>query len=248
VSECGPIRQGNEDAFSIDLESQLFVVADGMGGHAAGEVASRLAIEAIAAFMERSNGDQDLTWPFPLDPSISIEANRLGAALQVANRRVLRAAASHEDYHGMGTTVVAALFTASSVVVAHAGDSRLYEQRDGRLTRLTDDDSLMATLEQSADASARSAAQHAPRNVVTNVVGGGEAIDVHLAEYAREAGTCLLLCTDGIHGVLDDARIGGILASRDGPRQLAERLVAEALAAGGRDNATAVVVADRRTV
>src|SRR5262245_23701495 len=103
VSECGPIRQGNEDAFSIDLESQLFVVADGMGGHAAGEVASRLAIEAIGAFMERANGDQDLTWPFPLDPSISIEANRLSAALQVANRRVLRAAASHEDYHGMGT-------------------------------------------------------------------------------------------------------------------------------------------------
>ena len=121
VSECGPIRKGNEDRFTFDLDLGLFVVADGMGGHAAGEVASRLAIESIVGFMTRSDSEKDLTWPFALDGLLSIGANRLRTALHLANQRVFRAAASHQDYLGMGTTVVAALFTAGGFVVAHAG-------------------------------------------------------------------------------------------------------------------------------
>ncbi len=244
VSECGPVRKGNEDAFAIDLDSGLFVVADGMGGHAAGEVASRLAVESILAFVARSDSEEDLTWPFDFDKSLSLEANRLSTALQLANRRVFNAGASHPDYHGMGTTVVAVLFTMSSVVVAHAGDSRVYEQRDGKLTPLTKDDSLVEDAPDAADAWADKHAGRLPRNVVTNVLGAYEQARVHISERVRAPGTVLLLCSDGVHGTLDGQRIGDILASQDGLEQQAERLVAEAIAAGGRDNATALVVVD----
>ena len=244
VSECGPVRKGNEDAFTVDLDIGLFVVADGMGGHAAGEIASRLAVESIQTYIARSEGDQDLTWPFGLDGSLSIEANRLRTALYLANQRVFRAAASDQAYHGMGTTVVAALFTASGFVVAHAGDSRVYQQLNGQLTPLTVDDSLLAALGSAVDPSSESYAHHPLRNVVTNVLGGGERLEVHVMERPRTPGSRLLLCSDGVHGVLDDARIGGILASPSALRDQAQRLVADAIAAGGRDNATALVVAD----
>jgi PPM family protein phosphatase len=235
VSECGPVRQGNEDAFAIDLDIGLFVVADGMGGHAAGEIASRLAVETIVAFVTRSLEDADLTWPSEFDPSLSADGNRLRTALHLANRRVWRAAASDLEYDGMGTTAVAVVVNATSVVVAHAGDSRVYEHRAGRLTRLTDDDSVLA-----------SAASEDPpgpaRFVLTNALGGDADLDVHVREHPRTPGLRLLLCTDGVHGPLGDAAIGDILARPDGPQPLAERLVAAALAAGGRDNATALVV------
>ena len=244
VSDCGPVRTSNEDAFAVDLEIGLFVVADGMGGHAAGEIASRLAIESISAFMTRSDGEEDLTWPFGFDGSVSAAANRLRTALHLANQRVLRAAASDPAYSGMGSTVVAALFTASSVVVCHAGDSRVYQHANGRLTPLTADDSLLAALGGAVALSSDAQAQHPLRNVVTNVLGGDQRLEVHVSERPRGPGTRLLLCSDGVHGVLDDGRIGGILASAADPKSQAERLVAEAIAAGGRDNATALVVAD----
>ncbi len=244
VSECGPVRSGNEDAFAVDLDSGLFVVADGMGGHAAGEIASRLAVESIQTYIARSEGDQDLTWPFGLDGSLSIEANRLRTALHLANQRVFRAAASDPAYRGMGTTVVAVLFTASGFVVAHAGDSRVYQQFPEQLMPLTTDDSLLAALGSAVDPSSETYAHHPLRNVVTNVLGGDERLDVHVVERLRTPGTRLLLCSDGVHGVLGDQRISGILAGQGDPRYQAERLVADAIAAGGRDNATALVVAD----
>ena len=129
--------------------------------------------------------------------------------------------------------------------MAHAGDSRVYEQLNGRLTQLTEDDSLVASLKGAGEPSADARARHPLRNVLTNVVGGEEQIDVHVSEWPRVPGRRLLLCSDGVHGAIDDERIGGILATETGPRQQAERLVAEAFAAGGRDNATALVVADQ---
>ena len=247
-SECGPVRKGNEDAFAIDLNTGLFIVADGMGGHAAGEVASRLAVEAILAFVARSDGEEDMTWPFEFDQSLSLDANRLRTAVHLANRRVFQAGASHPDYNGMGTTVVAVLFTASSVVVAHAGDSRVYGQHDGKLTPLTKDDSLVEEASAALEAWADENPGRPPRNVVTNVLGAYEQARVHVSERERAPGTVLLLCSDGVHGALDGKRIGDILATQDGLEQQAERLVAEAIAAGGRDNATAVVVMDSEGV
>ena len=243
ISECGPVRTSNEDSFGFDLDLGLFVVSDGMGGHAAGEVASRLAVETILAFVARSKDEEDLRSAEEFDASLSLDANRLRIALLLANARINRAGASDETYQGMGATVVAVLFGGSNLVVAHAGDSRVYEQYDGRLTQLTKDDSLLEMLKE-MKAPAEASELHAGRNVVTNVLGADDAIVVHTAEWPRMPGRVLLLCTDGVHGVLDDGRINGILASRDAPRQHAERLVNEAIAAGGRDNATALVVAE----
>ena len=242
VSECGPVRTSNEDAFAVELDLGLFIVADGMGGHAAGEIASRLAVETIVAFVARSHEDSDPTSVIPIDEALSPEANCLRTALELANRRIFRAGISNENYHGMGTTVVAVLFGPSTVVVAHAGDSRVYRQHDGRLVRLTKDDSLVELLGAMSEA-ADPQVHQAHRNVVTNVLGGEEEIIVHISELPLASGMRLMLCSDGVHGVLDDGRIGGILASHDPPRQHAERLVSEAIAAGGRDNATALVVA-----
>jgi PPM family protein phosphatase len=239
VSECGPYRKGNEDAFGYDVDAGLFVVADGMGGHAAGEIASRLAVESILAFMARSIDDDEPSWPFEFDESLSLHANRLRTAVHLANRRVFRAGESEPDYTGMGSTVVAVCFTAASYVVAHAGDSRVYEYVAAQLTRLTKDDSLID------EAGGLAAGDPPPpRNIVTNVLGADETIKVHMLERPRAAGTLLLLCSDGVHGALDAARIGDILAGEIGPQQQAARLVAEAIAAGGRDNATALVVVD----
>lgn len=243
VSECGPVRTINEDSFGYDLDLSLFVVADGMGGHAAGEIASRLAVETILSFVARSREDEALTASADYDTSLSLEVNRLRMALLLANARINRVGASHEDYQGMGATVVAVLVTGSSLVVAHAGDSRVYEHYDGRLTQLTRDDSMIELLkEMNTPADAND--PKVGRNVVTNVLGVEEGVVVHTAEWPRQPGRRLMLCTDGVHGVLDEGRIGGILASRDEPRQHAERLVSEAIAAGGRDNATALVVAE----
>mgnify|MGYP000892161556 CR=1 FL=1 len=241
ATDRGPVREHNEDTFATDAELRLFVVADGMGGHLAGEVASRLAVEALVTFLKRAVADADLTWPFELDLSISMEANQLRTAVQVANRRVLRAAASHADYAGMGTTVVAAFYTDTSIVIAHAGDSRAYAMNGHALTPLTRDDSVAAALD---DGDLPALAGSTSRNLLVSALGGAEILDVHVSERPRVRGQRLLLCSDGVHGVLDDARIGGILSSLDDPRQLATRLVAEAIAAGGRDNATALVVAD----
>ena len=242
MSECGPVRTSNEDAFAVDLDLGLFIVADGMGGHAAGEIASRLAVETIVAFVARSSEESDPASVIDVDDTLSPEANRLRTALELANRRIYRAGNSDENYQGMGTTVVAVLFGPSSVAVAHAGDSRVYQQHDGRLVRLTKDDSLLELLNAMHEPPDPQVHQ-AQRNVVTNVLGGEEDIIVHISEQPLAPGMRLMLCSDGVHGVLDDGRIGGILASHDPARQHAERLVREAIAAGGRDNATALVVA-----
>ena len=244
LSECGPVRSTNEDAFTFDVDLGLFVVSDGMGGHAAGEVASHLAVETITAFIARSRDEQDPEILDDVDPALSAEANRLRTALLLANARLLRTAATDAAYQGMGATVVAVLLSGANMIIAHAGDSRVYEHYEGQLTQLTRDDSLAEMLaEMNADAAARERLA-ARRNVVTNVLGGDDHIVVHVSERPRVRGRVLLLCSDGVHGVLDDGRIGGILASHDGPRRHAERLVTEAIAAGGRDNVTALVVAD----
>lgn len=127
LSDAGPVRPNNEDSFLTDGELSLFVVADGMGGHAAGEVASRLAVEAIENFIRRSQTAADFSWPCGIDPALSFTSNRLRTAIHLANRRVLRVAEDHDGYTGMGTTVVCALIRGASLSIGHVGDSRLYK-------------------------------------------------------------------------------------------------------------------------
>jgi len=241
-SDRGPVRRTNEDALFKDEALGLLIVADGMGGHAAGEVASKLAIEAVAGFIRRTSEDQEHSWPYGIDSGLSFNANRLRTAVHLANRRVFREAENHDDYTGMGTTIVAALFLDQTVSIAHVGDSRLYHAANGDLVQLTRDDSWAATvLGQAPLAGAAPAEQHPMRHVLTNVLGARDTTDIHIQERSVGPNDMLLLCTDGLHGAIEDADIREILGRRGPVERVAETLVRAALDRGCRDNVTALV-------
>jgi len=240
VSDPGSVRPNNEDSFLTDEELSLFVVADGMGGHAAGEVASRLAVEAIENFIRRSQQPGDVSWPCGIDPDLSYTGNRLRTAIYLANRRVFRAAEGHDDYTGMGTTVVCALMTAGRLTIGHVGDSRLYLLSDGTLTPQTRDDTWAATV-LAGTVDPERISEHPMRNVLTNVLGARDQVDVHLTERDLEGGETLLLCSDGLHGVLDADTMRHILRDEADIDRAAHLLVETALERGSRDNVTALV-------
>lgn len=238
VTEVGPVRRTNEDCFVCDGDLRLFVVADGMGGHAAGEVAARIAVESIVNFIRRSHETADFSWPYGIDPNLSYDGNRLKTAVALANRRIHRMAESHDDYLGMGTTAVCALLSDTQLTVAHVGDSRLYVLAGTELTALTEDDSWAATVLGSKAAEAGSAIRH----VLTNVLGARPDTQVHLLERERRAGEALLLCSDGLHGAVPHEQLTAIMSAPGDAAGQAQQLVDAALACGSRDNITAVVV------
>src|SRR6185503_7044011 len=168
-TDIGPVRKANEDHFASDEALRLFVVADGMGGHSAGEVASSLAVETIVGFIRRSESEADgeFSWPYGIDPALTFASNRLRTAIHLANRRVFRAAEKHDEYTGMGTTVVCALLAGSRLSVAHAGDSRAYLFANGALRRLTSDDTWEATvLAGQSEPGSKSPSRHPMRHVL----------------------------------------------------------------------------------
>jgi protein phosphatase len=245
ASHPGNVRQINEDTWRVEPAMGLCLVADGMGGHNAGEVASDMAADAIVNFLRCTYEGEDVTWPYGIDPDLSFDANRLFTAIRLGNRRVFRAAESHDEYTGMGTTVVAALVDVDRLSFAGVGDSRVYLFRDGRLEQLTIDDSWVARLP-TDDPRVEPAAHHPMRHVLTNVVGARAQVEFEVMERALKDGDALLLCSDGLHGELDDATIARIMKSSDDPQVVADQLVQTALAGRAADNITAVVVRYKR--
>jgi serine/threonine protein phosphatase PrpC len=241
VSDIGPARKTNEDSFTVDEQIQLLVVADGMGGHLAGEVASSLAVDTIAGFVRRSEFDGECSWPYGIDPDLSFCSNRLRTAIHLANRRVFRAAEKYDEYTGMGTTIVCALVSGSRLAIGHAGDSRLYLFSRQTLTQLTADDTWEATVLGDRADPAPGMPPNAMRHVLTNVLGARENAEVHLQEIDLQGGETLLLCSDGFHGVVTDQQIGQLLLETAPLPTLAARLIQEALRLGGRDNITVVL-------
>ena len=241
-SDPGPVRKTNEDSFFTDATLRLFIVADGLGGHSAGEVASNLAVETISGFIRRTEDDGEFSWPYGIEPALSFTGNRLRTSLHLANRRVFRAAERHDEYTGMGTTVVAAMIAGNRLVVAHAGDSRLYLFAKGGLTQLTRDDTWAATiLAAQGEPNPAAPPPRSMRHVLTNVIGAREQADVHLGEFDLAPGDMILLCSDGLHGVLDDETLGAMLRDGHGPADIVPTLIDTALARGVKDNVTAVV-------
>lgn len=239
LTDKGQVRPTNEDAFGIVPELGLCVVADGMGGHKAGEVASRLAVDATMGWVRRSSTD---TWPFGFDPEVSLAGNLLRTAVHVANKRVFDLSSTMPDYEGMGTTIVAVVVRNGLLSIAHAGDSRLYLYGAGRLQQMTDDDSWLATvLSRDPHADPVALRQHPMRHALTNVVGARAAMTVTLREQALNGRERLALTTDGVHGVLEDARVADLLAKGDDMQRIAADMIDSALASGSRDNCTAVV-------
>ena len=238
LTDKGGVRPTNEDCFAIHEELGLCVIADGMGGHNAGEVAARLAVEAVVAFMR----SPDARHPFGSDPALSTDGNLLRIAIHRANAQIREMAFTSLDYAGMGTTIVAAHERDGRLSVAHVGDSRLYLIAQGRLRQVTQDDSWMASMLAHDPTVDPQVLEHHPlRNVLTNVVGARVRPDVHVAEARLTGGELLLLSTDGVHGVLDEDRIRQLMLEEEDPQAIARGVITAALARGSRDNCTAVV-------
>jgi serine/threonine protein phosphatase PrpC len=237
-------RASNEDALLVDAALGLFVVADGMGGHKAGEVAARLAIDSIHDFIAESDGGGGGgTWPYGLDSSLSPDGNRLRTAVRLANARVLEASEASAEYTGMGTTVVAALAAQDRLVFVGVGDSRVYIWRRGELTQLTQDDSWVATvLAREPGMTDTALAQHPMRHVLTSVIGARANTDPVVNEREFEPRDVVLLCSDGLHGAMDLAEAAALLGSCASVDEITSTLVQRALARGASDNVTAVVI------
>jgi protein phosphatase len=238
-TDQGHVRPTNQDCFAIDSGCRLCVVADGMGGHNAGDVAARLAVDAM---LEHIRAGGAASWPWGYDRRFSEAGNRLRTAVHLANLRILDLAGTRRGCAGMGTTIVAMLIEGSTLSVAHVGDSRCYLHARGDLRRLTRDDTWMAAVQEAHPESDLSVAAHHPlRHVLTGVVGCRSATEVHVVEERLRGGELMALTTDGVHGILDDRRIGRMLARGGAPPQMAGDLVRAALARGSRDNCTAIV-------
>jgi PPM family protein phosphatase len=242
VTHPGRVRKINEDCWLADHQLGLFVVADGMGGHNAGEVASKLAVEAIRGFLSRTMESEDFTWPYGIDPALSFDANRLSTAVKLANRRVFKLGESRDDYTGMGSTVVAAFVHQNRTIYASVGDSRIYAF-NRRLEQLTADDSWIAEfLAREPEMRREALANHPLRHVLTNVVGARETLELKVQERPVRENELLLLCSDGLHGAVDVNTIERILAVDSPVEAITEQLLNAVLAGHAEDNITAVVI------
>jgi len=223
LSDLGPARENNEDVGYAG--ARVIAVADGMGGPPAGEVASEIAIRVMTD-LESSSGDSPL--------------EALREAVEKVNRQIRDVIDAHRELDGMGTTLTAMLLSGDRLALVHVGDSRAYLLRDRVLTQLTTDDTFVQQLVHSGAITAAEARRHPQRSLVTQAVQGQQVTPATSVIHPRP-GDRLLLCSDGLSDVVDDATIAGILLERRDLRDCAERLIAAALRAGGRDNITTVV-------
>jgi serine/threonine protein phosphatase PrpC len=243
LTDVGRKRKGNEDSLFVNPEQKLFVVADGMGGHAAGEIASRIAVDSINEFVCLTGGDEEITWPFGLDETISYDGNRLKTAVRFANKKVLEATKEKSEYEGMATTVCAVLVDDQVANLAHVGDSRVYLFREGQLSQLTSDHSWVNEQIQSGVISAEQARSHPLRNVVTRALGGKADLQVDMQTHDFQTGDVLLLCSDGLTTMIPDDEIARVMREGSGDIEAtAQELVDAANAKGGEDNITVVLL------
>lgn len=236
TSETGLVRKNNQDAFTVAEEIGLMVVADGMGGHRAGEVASKVAVDTVRKVLIEEN------WSGESDEMQTLL--KLGAAIEKANKAIRMTAERQPDMQGMGTTIVAVLFMLNRVFVAHVGDSRLYRMREGQIEQITRDHSLVQQL---LDAGTFQTAEQAEaagigNNVLTRGLGIEDQVEVDVADEPLEQGDLFLLCSDGLTNMVADHDIKRIINHYHADLDAAaERLMLGALSAGGLDNITLVL-------
>ena len=244
LTDVGKKRKHNEDALAFDPTEGFFVVADGMGGHAAGEVAAKITVETIGEFIAATRQKEEATWPFKYNHELHFNSNRLAVAIEKANERVMAAVAAQPWLKGMGTTVVAGLLNEKILSLAHVGDSRAYLYRGGELTRLTDDHSWVHEQVTAGILTEEEAKTHPLKNVVTRALGGGPSVSPDLREMEFQKGDAFLFCSDGLTTMLSDEEIRDDIAANAGKpaEELCQSLVDLANEKGGVDNITVVFV------
>lgn len=238
----GRRRSTNEDACFVDTRLNLFIVADGMGGHNAGEVASQLGLNVVVDFVRESKEDHSITWPFGIERDQTIQGNQLQNAVQLANERVYHQARKNRDHEGMGAAMVAVLCDGHQAAYVNVGDTRLYLFRRGRLEQLSLDQSWGASMLR-AGASLDAVRAHPMRHALTSALGSEATLRPRVDTVTFENDDVLLLCSDGVHGPVPDDRLTAILTKADARLDAtANALIDAANAAGGPDNATVVLV------
>jgi PPM family protein phosphatase len=227
------IRSGNEDNFSVDASPTrgIFIVADGMGGHAAGEVASEMAVEIV---------QRELAPLRDLDADDVVQ--RVATALKRANRAIHDRTLTEVDKQGMGTTVSALLVAGSRYLIGQVGDSRVYLMRDGSLSQLTKDHSYVQEQVDAGFLTPEQARYHPYSNVITRCVGAGQDVEPDIYRGEVRVGDLFLVASDGLTGMVDDRRLAQLLGSRAEPERKVQSLIAEANGRGGLDNITAIIV------
>jgi len=241
-TEVGCVRKHNEDNFLMEPDLGLFVVADGLGGHAAGEVASRIVVEKIGDFITHT-AERDRTWPVEYEVGLSYDGNRLKAALLLADQGITHDIQSNPERESMGSTVVACLVHGDRVTLVHVGDSRAYLLNQGGITQVTQDHSWVAEQVANGILTQDEARHHPFRNVITQALGNGGDLDVAVQEIQVKELDRILLCSDGLSGMIQDRAIWEIVQQAPDMESATEKLIAKAMENGGEDNITVVIIA-----
>jgi protein phosphatase len=241
-TDVGMKRTHNEDYFSLIEDEQLFLVADGMGGHASGEVASKMSAETISEFYQRTK-DEEATWPFKMDRSLSYIENRLVCSIKLANLRIFETSCRDIRYKGMGTTIVAVLVCGDKAYIGHVGDSRCYRVRNGAIEQLTRDHSLLEDYKEAKPDMTEEEERNFPhKNVITRALGMRETVQVDIRGHQIEDGDVYVLCSDGLSGMVDDEGIHEIVAKAPSLERAVAELTDSANRAGGTDNVTTLLL------
>jgi len=244
ISDVGLKREGNEDSFSVEDSLGLYIVADGMGGHLAGEVASQIAVEMLnesfRKWVEEEASEEEIFGE--ADSSLSLEGNYLLGGIRLANRVVYELALEQKQYHGMGTTIVVLLVTPTMIIAANVGDSRLYLLRDGELERLSRDHSIVAEQVEMGMMTEEEAENSSLKHVLTRNLGSSEDVEPDIFELEPSNNDCFILCSDGLTDLVNDEEILDMTLDVDGPEDLCRDLVDKVLKRGAHDNTTIISV------
>jgi len=242
-TDVGMKRTHNEDYFSLIEDEQLFLVADGMGGHASGEVASKMAAETIGEFYQRTREDEDATWPYKMDRSLSYVENRLVCAVKLANLRIFETSCRDIRYKGMGTTIVSCMVSGDKAYVGHVGDSRVYRIRAGAIQQITRDHSLLEDYKEAKPDMTEEEERNFPhKNVITRALGMRETVQVDIKAHQIQSGDLFILCSDGLSGMVPDEQILYIASNAKSLERAVAELVDAANRAGGTDNVTTLLL------
>ena len=241
-TDVGMKRSHNEDYFSLIEDEKVFIVADGMGGHASGEVASKMASDVMNEFYQHSK-DMDATWPFRYDPSLSYPENRMVAAIRLANTRIFNTAQKNPNLRGMGTTIVGLMFVDKFAYVAHVGDSRCYRVADDQIEQLTRDHSLLEDYKDARPDMSEEEAKNFPhKNVITRALGMRDEVMVDIQKYLVADNDIFILCSDGLSGMVDDQTILRLVLESNSLEAAVSALIDSANQNGGNDNITAMLI------
>jgi protein phosphatase len=241
ATNVGRKREHNEDTIHLPTDQRLAIVADGMGGHASGEIASRLAVDVVVEHFVDTANEQILTWPYKVDRDLRTQVNRMTTSIMLANVEIWERSQREARFKGMGTTCVAIYFLDDTAIVGHVGDSRCYRLRNHELQQVTEDHSLINDYIKMKRVTPEEADSWQHKNVIVRALGMKDSVQVDILTESARLGDCFLLCSDGLSGMINNAQISHIMDTERDLDRAVERLITAANDEGGVDNISVVL-------